>query len=84
MTTDAMRLAISSVYSSDSWKRKVENMADGQVLAIYMKFLADGKFCYTHSRRTSTPPKPITKKETVQVGNKGCKDEYEQLTMAGF
>lgn len=38
------RNMIASVYDSVSWKRKVRDMGDGQVLAIYYKFLAEGKF----------------------------------------
>ena len=39
-----MREAILSAYpNSDSWKKKVARMSDNQVLAIYMRFLREGK-----------------------------------------
>ena len=39
-----MREAIISAYpKSDSWKKKVAKMSDNQVLAIYMRFLREGK-----------------------------------------
>lgn len=44
MTTEQMRTAIGEVYSSDSWSAKVKKMPDDQVVAIYYKFLASGKF----------------------------------------
>lgn len=44
MTTEQMRTAIGEVYSSDSWNAKVKKMPDDQVVAIYYKFLANGKF----------------------------------------
>ena len=44
MTTEQMRTAIGEVYSSDSWNAKVKKMPDDQVVAIYYKFLAAGKF----------------------------------------
>ena len=34
-----MRSAISSVYMGEKWKRKVSIMPDGQVIAVYNKFL---------------------------------------------
>ena len=44
MTTYEQRLAISKVYSSSSWKKKVENMSDSQVIAVYLRFEKEGKF----------------------------------------
>lgn len=42
MTVNNMREAISSVYGP-AWKYRVDKMADNQVIAIYHKFLKDGK-----------------------------------------
>ena len=44
MTTNEKRAAIARVYPSKSWQEKVAKMSDNQVIAIYQKFLADGKF----------------------------------------
>lgn len=43
MTTPQMRQAIKKAYSGDSWDRKVNNMSDGQVIAVYFRLLNDGK-----------------------------------------
>lgn len=44
MTVQQMRRDIAKVYDGASWKRRVENMPDDQVIAIYYKFLHSGKF----------------------------------------
>ena len=43
MSIDQMRNELSKFYG-DSWKRKVALMDDNQVIAVYHKFLHDGKF----------------------------------------
>lgn len=57
MEIPQMREMISNVYSSDTWRWKVERMPDHQVLAIYFDFLARGMF-----DKKQTKPKP--KKES--------------------
>lgn len=42
MTVHQMRDAILKVYDTASWKKKVENMYDDQVIAIYYNFEARG------------------------------------------
>lgn len=89
MTNDQMRYAISRVYSSDSWQRKVEKMSDAQVFAIYQKFSADGKFDFEPVRKISSIAvnigKAIKNESSIAiVGNKGYKEEFEQLAMDGF
>ena len=44
MTTEEMRRRISAVYNGLSWKKKVANMPERQVYAIYMSFKKNGKF----------------------------------------
>lgn len=44
MSKSQERNAIIGVYNTVSWKRKVREMPDYQVHAIYCKFLAEGKF----------------------------------------
>lgn len=44
MSKSRERNAIYGVYNTVSWKRKVREMPDNQVHAIYCRFLADGKF----------------------------------------
>lgn len=42
MTIQQMKDAIRHVYNTDSWRRKVDNMYDDQVVAIYYNFLKRG------------------------------------------
>jgi hypothetical protein len=44
MSIDQMRKAIVEVYPGERWEAKVDKMSDGQIIAIYHKFLYDGKF----------------------------------------
>lgn len=44
MGIDQMRNEIEKVYPYDGWKRKVALMDENQVIAVYHKFLHDGKF----------------------------------------
>ena len=43
MSPDQMRKEIVKVYYTKTWKWKVEQMSDNQVIAIYMKFLEEKK-----------------------------------------
>lgn len=43
MTVEQMRLAISQVYNSLSWRRKVSGMTDANVIAVYNDFKLRGK-----------------------------------------
>ena len=44
MSINQMRAAIAEVYTGNKWKRKVEKMHDDQIIAVYYKFLKNGKF----------------------------------------
>ena len=43
MKTGQMRHEISKVYKGAGWQKKVKKMNEDQVIAIYYKFLANGK-----------------------------------------
>ena len=47
MTVAEMRCAIYDIYPGDKWHKKVENMPDNQVTAVYFRFLAKGQFSPT-------------------------------------
>lgn len=47
-----MRQRVADAYDGLSWKEKVERMPDYQVVAIYYKFLKDGKFDEKKPRRS--------------------------------
>lgn len=98
MTTNEKRAAIARVYSSESWQEKVAKMSDNQVIAIYQKFLADGKFEFDFipvepvakfKMKITDLPYHGNKEDLIEpdmalVGNKGYKEDFEQLAMDGF
>lgn len=96
MTTNEKRAAIARVYSSESWQEKVAKMSDNQVIAIYRKFLADGKFDEPHvitelfkanmlGKLELLPRRDKKEEPSMAVaGNKGYKEDFEQLAMDGF
>ena len=63
---EEMRSDISKVYLNTSWKKKVANMPDKQVMAIYYSFLAKGKFGHVPNpkRIHSKPIEPVVAYET--------------------
>ena len=88
MTVSQMRSAISNVYSGKGWKEKVSNMPECQVIAVYYKFLNEGKFNKKSEPQEKKPllkwnyppeSKPLARK----VGDKMILTEYgaEQLKL---
>lgn len=65
MTVEQMRTEVSKAYSSSSWKKKVSAMPDGQILALYFKFLSDGKFSGAKSEKKPV----ICKKATENISD---------------
>lgn len=63
MTVEYMRDAISQVYPYPKWTERVKWMADNQVIAIYHKFLAEGKF-EKKSKKTS---KQVPEEHYIQL-----------------
>lgn len=43
MTDDKTRNMLRAAYKSQTWKDKVDKMSDAQVVAIYLRFKAQGK-----------------------------------------
>jgi hypothetical protein len=43
MDTKGKRMLIMQVYKTDSWRRKVLLMSEAQVIAVYLRFLKEGK-----------------------------------------
>ena len=86
MTINEKRAAIARVYSSESWQEKVKKMSDYQVIAIYHKFLANGKFdrepVRTISRLATNIGKAIIKENKKEPAEP--KEDFEQLAMDGF
>lgn len=58
---DQMRSAIFDVYSGYSWKDRVRNMADNQVIAVYYSFRERGVF--DKPKKYSEKPNKTTKRE---------------------
>jgi hypothetical protein len=44
MHVNNMRELVADVYKGESWQKKVDKMSDEQIIAIYYKFLKQGKF----------------------------------------
>ena len=57
MSIDQMRLAIAECYSGWKWKNRVANMAVNQVVAIFKKFEAEGRFNKPKKLQPVTQPK---------------------------
>ena len=57
MYVEQMRKEIASVYKGKDWSKKVDNMPDNQVIAMYYKFKAGGKF----------DKKPESRKQVIDV-----------------
>ena len=75
MTIQQMKDAIVDVYATKSWRRKVDNMYDDQVIAIYYNFLERGVLGKVLRRERPTPaPYPSTY-------DCGHKEECEQISM---
>lgn len=51
MTTVQMRKQISDIYNTPNWKKRVACMSEGQVIAIFFRFVNTNKF--------SNKPEPI-------------------------
>ena len=67
LSINQMRAEITKVYStSPTWSHKVDRMYDDQVIAIYYKFLKEGRF--------------NTVKKKFQLPEKGCsfKNPYKK------
>lgn len=69
MTVENMRTEISHVYKTRSWNKKVDEMYDDQVIAIYHKFLAEGKL------------NKVLKRERPEVNHSVYREECEQLSL---
>lgn len=75
MTVQQMRDAILKVYDTESWKKKVANMYDDQVIAIYHNFV-ERKILDKVMRRE----RPAAKKSAWAVEDY-VPQEAEQLTI---
>ena len=67
MKTEQMRHEISEVYKGAGWQKKVKKMNENQVIAIYYRFLANGKL--------KAPPKAYGFSPAVIIA-----DEYHQIS----
>lgn len=44
MYIEQMRKALEDVYPAERWRHRVSKMSDGQVMAVYYRFLYSGEF----------------------------------------
>lgn len=74
MNVYTMRSALAETYTGESWKDRVKQMTDDQVIATYKKMERSGQL-YKHDRRTVHDPPPIEPDYyivTDQEGHKIC------------
>lgn len=77
---DYARSVVKQMYPSDTWRRRVRNMPDDQVLAIYYKHESD-----RHAKKVickSDIPVIPTTEEVKQISF--TKDEAYQLSLIGI
>ena len=60
MTIQQMRVAVHEAYAGNGWGRKVDNMSDVQVQAVYFSLVERGHF---DKKKEDIPPKPEPKPE---------------------
>lgn len=83
MSTEQMRAAIAEVYSGPRWKRKVANMFDDQVVAVYYKFQREGRFNPNFKPPEKTRRPKLTEIKGDRDFDKAVEDarpKVEQLT----
>lgn len=78
---EEMRHDISKVYLSSGWKKKVANMPDKQVMAIYYNFLERGMFGHVPRPRSSQRELQIHKpiEPVVEPMKYFASDQAQQL-----
>ena len=83
LSVQQMRNLIQSAYSGAGWKHRVERMSDGQVVAVYNRMAAKGKFDEDGSRM---PLRGSKRGLEGSCGSKVKDDTYsgEQLTIDEF
>ena len=77
---DYARSFVKQMYPSDKWRRRVRNMPDDQVLAIYYKHESD-----RHAKKITCKPDIPVVPTAEQVNQMGfIPDEAEQLSLIGI
>ena len=76
---DYARSFVKQMYPSDKWRRRVRNMPDDQILAIYYKHESD-----RHAKKVTCKSDVPVVPTTEQVKQMGfIQDEAEQLSLIG-
>lgn len=65
MTVEAMRAKLEGVYVAPRWIERVRQMPANQVIAIYHKFLAQGKFDVTLRKGKTKKSEPKYRQMTI-------------------
>lgn len=78
MTIQQMKDAIRKVYDTASWKRKVDNMYDDQVVAIYYNFSERGIL-----DKVLRKERPVVA-DKIEPPKNEQKVKYQQLTLFDF
>ena len=78
MTVQQMRSAILRVYNTKSWKNKVANMYDDQIIAIYHDFRNRGVL-----NQVLRNERPVIT-DLIETPNTYVSPECQQMTMFDF
>lgn len=76
MSVDEMRCCIADVYTSYSWRHRVANMPEHQVISIYYSFLERGVF-------EQPPKKGLSPRERAKVREKKKLEEAKAVGLTG-
>ncbi len=66
MKIEVMRREISNVYSGEKWKKRVKNMPENQVLAVYNSFVKTDRFEKQKEKEKEQKKEPEYKQLTFE------------------
>ena len=81
MTIQEQRNAISSVYPGLSWKRKVADMGESQVIAVYLAFQKNGTFERRKSKDEKFFRNKREEKREIREAKKEAKVSAQQISI---
>ena len=68
MNVETMRSEIAKVYTGDGWKKKVKNMPENQVVAVYLNFKKTGMFDIQRKLENENIGKQLTFDDILRGG----------------
>ena len=68
MNVETMRSEIAKVYTGNGWKKKVKNMPENQVVAVYLNFKKTGMFDIQRKLENENIGKQLTFDDILRGG----------------